>query len=407
MSRIYASGNRTTAIANLKSDIAAFVITGADGIKRLDVQGMNAYLIAQFALLSTTDGTPPSPADATSVAAAAQTVNTQSITDVLNNQIKPEVFMSRSDWPQAADLSAGVGVASAVAQLQGELQVASQAISDYYGWLADTSSPALDGAVQRFMADNNIDSTDPSRRGSPGRNAQRDLHLRDRPRRGKRAEPAGGPRDAGPERHGDLHGPVGPDRPQHEPRPLVPQQQSNIDSEFQFVDEVASGADLRRCEEGRGAAEPCPTIIWTEPRANLSAWPAARTARWPAASATPSRSACRTSPYAWPREYEVTLEYPFVGCIACDAGWFVARAATRTGDRRRPVGQCGAQAGQPPFAGQPPGDGEVERRRAVPSPMATACSTARGCATSPGRKASTCSRATSGRRCSPRRSSRP
>src|SRR5207248_739752 len=82
----------TTGIANLKSDLAAFVITGVDGVKRLDVQGMNAYLIAQFALLSTTDGTPPSPADASSVAAAAQTVNTQSITDVLNNQIKPEVF---------------------------------------------------------------------------------------------------------------------------------------------------------------------------------------------------------------------------------------------------------------------------------------------------------------------------
>jgi hypothetical protein len=328
MSRIYASGNRTTAIANLKSDIAAFVITGADGIKRLDVQGMNAYLIAQFALLSTTDGTPPSPADATSVAAAAQTVNTQSITDVLNNQIKPEVFMSRSDWPQAADLSAGVGVASAVAQLQGELQVASQAISDYYGWLADTSSPALDGAVQRFMADNNIDSTVPA--GVVRLVETRSViytYVTDRDEESAPSPPADlvtlDQNDTAT--YTGLSAPTG--RSVNRIR-WYRSNSSNKDSEFQFVAEVDSGTltylDAKKAEE---LAEPCPTIMWTEPRANLVGLAGGPNGTMAGGFDNTFAQCVPYTPYAWPREYEISLEYPFVGCIACDAGWFVGTRA--------------------------------------------------------------------------------
>jgi hypothetical protein len=329
MSRIYASGVQATAIANIKADLAGFIVTGTDGIKRLDTQAMNAYLLAQFAQLSTTDGTPPSPATSDSVASAAQTVNTQTIVDTFNSQIRPEVFMQRSDWPQAADFSSGIGVASAVAQLQAELQQASQAINDYYGWLADSSSPALEGAVQRFMGEKNVDSSVPP--GVVRLIETRSViytYVTDRDEESAPSPPA----DLVELDQNDTAtytGAAAPTGRNVNRLRWYRSNSSNKDSTFQFVDEVpiTSGYTYLDSKKAEELAEPCPTIMWTEPRANLVSLAGGPNGTMAGGFGNSFAQCVPYTPYAWPREYEISLEYPFVGCIACDAGWFVATQA--------------------------------------------------------------------------------
>lgn len=325
MSRIYASGVKATAIANIKADLAGFVKVGTDGVKRLDEQAMNAYLIEQFRLLSTTDGIPPSPATTASVAAAAQTQSTMTFVTSLNNQIKPEVFMQRPDWPQAADLAAGTGVAASVAQLQAELQRLSQDITDYYAWLAD---PTNDAAVSKFMSDINVDSTIPA--GVVRLVETRSViytYVTDRDEESAPSPPA----DLVTMDQNDTatYGAASPPGGRNIDRiRWYRSNSSNINTEFQFVAEVASGTltytDAKKAEE---LAEPCPTIMWTEPRVNLTSLAGGPNGTMAGGFGNTFAQCEPYTPYAWPREYEKALEFPFVGCIACDAGWFVGTHA--------------------------------------------------------------------------------
>ena len=71
MSRIYAGGNRATAVANIKADVAAYISFDASGRKVVDVDGLWGYLVAQGQAIIT-DAEYVSPATAATAATPAK-----------------------------------------------------------------------------------------------------------------------------------------------------------------------------------------------------------------------------------------------------------------------------------------------------------------------------------------------
>ena len=337
MSRIYASGNKTVAIANIKADLAAFITVGTDGAKRLNTVLMNQYLIAQFALLSTSDGIPPAPATPQSVAAAARAVDTMMFVNSLNDQIRPEVMASRADWPQVEGIATGTNVASAVAAAQADLAKLSQRVTDHYSWLSAANNVELTDQIQAFWYEQDLDSTIPA--GVVRQVETRSViytYVTDRDEESAPSEPA----DLVDMDQNDTatYAAGAPPSGRHIDRVRwYRSNSSNAGAAFQFTGEkpVSEGLTFTDTLKAAELQEPCPTLTWTEPRENLIGMAAGPNGQMAGGY---GNTFCLCEPYAfyaWPREYEISLEHPFVGCIAFDQGWFI-------GTRGRPYLATGA-----------------------------------------------------------------
>jgi hypothetical protein len=113
MSRIYAGGNRATAVANIKADVAAYISFDASGRKVVDVDGLWGYLVAQGQAIIT-DAEYVSPATAATAAAAMKTINGRDMAQQLADLIGPQRWSSRPDWPTNTQQLTGGTQAAAV-----------------------------------------------------------------------------------------------------------------------------------------------------------------------------------------------------------------------------------------------------------------------------------------------------
>ncbi|MBX3653189.1 MAG: hypothetical protein KF686_03325 [Ramlibacter sp.] len=130
-SRIYASGVKATAIANILEDVADFIRFDASGRKVLDVNALQVYLQEQFALISS-EGEFIAPATEDSSAAAAKAISSRTLASSLNDAIGPNRWSSRSDWPTTTSVLSGSALVAAVKAGQADVKAASDAISNLY-----------------------------------------------------------------------------------------------------------------------------------------------------------------------------------------------------------------------------------------------------------------------------------
>jgi hypothetical protein len=131
LSRIYAAGVEATAISNITTDVAGYISFDAQGVKRLDVEGLIGYLETQFAAIST-DGEYVAPATAASSAAAARTVSTRQLADSLNATIREENWNRRADWPTSTKVLAGGTLVAAIKEAIGACGRASDELYAYH-----------------------------------------------------------------------------------------------------------------------------------------------------------------------------------------------------------------------------------------------------------------------------------
>ncbi|MGE4243999.1 hypothetical protein [Ramlibacter sp.] len=165
MSRIFAGGVEATAISNITTDLAGYISFDAQGIKRLDVEGLIGYLETSFAAIST-DAEYIAPATAASSAAAARNVSTRALVDSLNATIREENWNRRPDWPTTTKVLQGGTLVAAVADAiaacgrasdelynyhQGVAAKLGQVLTDFY--YREGIDKLVPEGVQRFVED--------------------------------------------------------------------------------------------------------------------------------------------------------------------------------------------------------------------------------------------------------------
>jgi len=154
---VYANGVRSTAVAGIISEVQSRYTTGADGVKRLDVAGLAAWLQDQFLAIRSDSGL-PSGADtslggAVDLAARAFNAGTaQTQVNALDAKIGPAAIQARPDYP---DLSAGAlnaGMVTAILNADAEIKRLQQEIEAYYleAWRTDDQSMLVQALVTMF-----------------------------------------------------------------------------------------------------------------------------------------------------------------------------------------------------------------------------------------------------------------
>lgn len=309
MSRIYAGGSKATAVANITADVASYISFDAQGQKVLNVEGLVAYLEAQFLAIST-DGEYISPATAASAQAAAASVPVRTIVGALNDVIRAEHWSSRADWPTTTSVLSGAALVTAVKDAFAELERLSAAVTTYYtdlkAQLADKLTAYYDqqgieatvpaGVVRQVTTRSVIYTyvTDWDEESAPSPPSDLvELDQNDNATYTATSPPGG--RNINRIR-------------------WYRAQSSNTGASFAFVDEKPSSsltyADTKKDEE---LQEPCPTVTWAEPPAKLiglTEGPNGAIAGFYDNTFCPSENYV---PYAFPVEYQKTTAWPIVG----------------------------------------------------------------------------------------------
>ncbi len=309
MSRIYAAGNRATAIANIKADVAAFISFDANGQKVVDVDGLWAYLVEEAQNIID-DAEYISPATAATAAAAMKTINGRDMAQQLADLIGPQRWSSRPDWPTNTQQLTGGTQAAAVKSALAETARLSGAITAHYTGISNRIDDILTEAYYRFGVDADVPKgvvrivetraviytyvTDRGEESAPApASVVVDLDQNDTATYTAAAPPTG--RNVTKIR-------------------WYRSNSSNTGANFQFVAETDAGTltytdSLKAAELG----EPCPTTLWAEPPATLAglvAGPNGAVAGFTGNRFCPS---INFIPYAFPREFERTTAWPIVG----------------------------------------------------------------------------------------------
>jgi len=320
-SRIYAAGVRATAISNITSDIASMITTGDDGAKVLDMAALVGYLQDEFHALS---------ADAAVdamfyVAQAAYAVDKVSLAESLNATIRKEHWTSRSDFPQLGAVLDTAAAAATVKTLKAELNALAQAVTDHYSWVGTADDASLVNAVRIFSDQKGV--MDDVAAGVVRQIETRSVictYVTDLDEESAPSEPA----DLVELDQNDTATYTAPAPPSDRNIDRVRWYRSNSSNSgaaFQFVTEktVAAGLTYLDAKKAAELQEPCPTLTWTEPRENLVGLAGGPNGMMAGGFGNTFALCEPYTYYAWPREYEISLEYPFVGCMAFDQGWFI------------------------------------------------------------------------------------
>lgn len=309
MSRIYAGGNRATAIANITADVEAYISFDANGREVVDVDGLWGYLVAQGQAIIT-DAEYVSPATAATAAAAMKTINGRDMAQQLADLIGPQRWSSRPDWPTNTQQLTGGTQAAAVKSALAEVARLAAAVTAYYTDVSNRLKDILTDAYYRFGVDNDVPKgvvriietraviytyvTDRGEESAPApASAVVDMDQNDTVTYTAAAPPSG--RNVTKIR-------------------WYRSNSSNTGAAFQFVAETVVGTltytdSLKAAELG----EPCPTTLWAEPPATLAGLvegPNGAVAGFTGNRFCPS---INFIPYAFPREFEKTTAWPIVG----------------------------------------------------------------------------------------------
>lgn len=157
MSRIYAGGVKATAIANIKADIATYITFNDQGVKVLNTDGLVAYLKAQF-LLIITNTEFIAPADATTATMAAERAPAVDIVQSLNAAIGPARWTHRPDWPTDTASIANGNMVAAVLNAMADCKRLSDAVTNFYYDL----NGKLSSVLTDYYAEKNLDSLVPA-----------------------------------------------------------------------------------------------------------------------------------------------------------------------------------------------------------------------------------------------------
>lgn len=154
--RVYAAGVKATAITNIKADLATFISFNADGVKVIDKAGLQAYLIAQFAMISA-DGQYTAPATAATSLDAARQAPTAAMTAAFDAALNEAHWSSRADWPTSTDTLVGAAFVGSVKTAIAECKRASDAVTGYYADLV----AKLKGMVDEWFENTGINASAP------------------------------------------------------------------------------------------------------------------------------------------------------------------------------------------------------------------------------------------------------
>jgi hypothetical protein len=312
MSQIYASGNRTTAIANIIAQVNSLITYDTAGVKVLDSQGLAEWLRSEFNTIDTTDGTPPS--SAAEVQKAVDAVAMGPMVQSLAKLFGASHWSGRPDWPVNVGQFQG-NKATAAQQEQRALQAAAHALQNQY----ETIKQKLIDSIP-----NEYDIHVVPRLPTP---VVRDVETRAYVATyvtdwGEESAPSA------PSDLVDLDGndtvsvtvpaaPVGRNVTHFR---LYRSNSGNTGAAYQYVPNPADDVgfpigtltvtDDRKDEH---LQETCPSLTWEEPPETLTGLiglPNGIMLGFVGARIC----ACEPyQPYAWPTEYQLTMEFPYVG----------------------------------------------------------------------------------------------
>jgi hypothetical protein len=319
--RIYANGNKTTAVSNMTTDLAAYLSNNSNGELVVDVQGVANYLRTQFDSISTQSEF-VSPATAATSAAAAKAVNIANIVNALEGALGVGAWSSRSDWPTGADVLSGAELVSAVKDLMAECKTLSDQITAYY----DLTNRAVEDILTAKFYELGLDAVVP-----PGVVRQIETrsvvytYVTDRDEESAPSPPS----ELAELDQNDTaeYTATAPPSGRHVNRIRWYRSRSaSQTASFDFVAEVAVGTlaytDEKKAEE---LQEPCPTLTWDEPPADLAGLVEGPNGGM-AGFIEGSNTVCFAENfvgYAWPEEYRKTTAWPVVGIGRFDQTYVV------------------------------------------------------------------------------------
>ena len=315
MSNIFASGVQATAITNITAAINARISTDANGRKVLNTASLKAWIEAEWASIST-GGEAVSPATAATVLAAAQSASAQAFVDGLNNQIRAERWMSRTDWPTTTSVLSGAAMVTAIKSKITESKRLSDRLSSFFNDVGNQ----LAMRIEDFYYRENIDTSVPQ-------GVQRLIETRsyiytyvtDRNEESA-PSPASGLIELDQNDTVTFTAATAPVGRNISHYRIYRSNSSNSGAAFQYVphasDETGWPIATLAVTDGRKAAEleePCPTTGWEEPAATLQgilAGPNGVNAGFFANTWSPCPNYVY---YAFPPDYQKTTAWPIVG----------------------------------------------------------------------------------------------
>jgi len=322
MSRIYAAGIRATALANILADIETYFSFNDAGQLVLNTQGLIDYMRDE--MLSAAGAEYVSPATAATATAAAQAWNPTALANALNDSIKVERWSGRADWPTSTSVLAGGSIASAVKASLAELKARHQHVGDYF---IDIETRLKDGLMSKFY-EYGLDGDVPA--GVVRQIETRSVIYTYVTDRGEESAPSAASTLVELDQNDSAvyTGTAPPGGRNVATVRWYRSRSSNIGADFAFVAETAyvSGSpnytDEKKAEQ---LEEPCPTITWVEPPADLIGLIGGPNGGM-AGFIEGSNTVCfceNHHGYAWPEEYRKTTLWPVVGIGLFDQTYVV------------------------------------------------------------------------------------
>jgi hypothetical protein len=313
--RVWANGDKTTAIANIKADLANFISFNASGQKVVDTDAMRAYLIAQFQAISTS-AEYVYPATADTALAAAQNAPVQSLVASFDSSIGVGRWSSRVDWPTDVGVLAGGTLVGSVKAAMTECATLAAAITSYY---SDVDAQ-LATAVTNYYTAQGIDSLVPAG-VVPIIETRTYIYTYVNDRNEESApSPASALADFDQNDTANVTVASPPGGRDITHFRVYCSTLSNSQASFDYIPNASDDlgwpiGTLTILDDLRPEArqEPCPTTTWAEPPANLiglSEGPNGTMAGFFDNTFCPCEPFV---PYAWPVEYQKTTGWPIVG----------------------------------------------------------------------------------------------
>lgn len=311
---IFAGGHEATARAQIKAAVLARWASGPDGAKVLDTDSLLTWLNDQFASMHDEEGAPNEQ--------AYTTVPTRYLVSSLNDGIKRERWVDHPDFPGSDDVLSGLALLTAARDGQAELKRMSDDITAHYQALRSQAEPSVIDYATRIRADGRMP---PAVERQVESRLYRYTFVTDW---GEESAPS----DPSPVIDIDQNDGVAVTVDGPPPGRFVTKWRlyrsamGAASAAWQLVKEfdIADLADVVDDVKPELLGEVLVTEGWFEPPQNLRGLTALPNGIMAGFFDNTVCFCDPYHPYAWPIEYQVTVDQPIVGMAAFDQGLFVA-----------------------------------------------------------------------------------